>query len=66
LKFRSPSSDRDIQGDVSNHQPHIAAHLQGTQIHCTKANLAKEQQSPTHGIESFNSGRQNPTHPKKN
>jgi len=39
----------DFRFKVSNSQPCIAAHLQGTQSHATKANLAKELQSPTHG-----------------
>ncbi|MEP7238224.1 MAG: hypothetical protein ABI685_10180, partial [Ferruginibacter sp.] len=39
----------DIRHKTSNSQPCIAAHLQGTQSHSTKANLAKELQLPTHG-----------------
>jgi len=49
---------QDIQGEVSNNPPHIAAHLQGTQSRHTEANLAKELQLPTHGGQSLNSDRQ--------
>jgi hypothetical protein len=41
---------QDIQCKISNWQPHITAHLQGTQNPTHKPNLAKELQSPTHGI----------------
>jgi len=50
---------------VPNCPPHIAAHLQGTQSRHTKANLAKELQLPTHGKQSFNSGRQKTIKKKK-
>ena len=38
----------NIRYKNSNSQRRIAAHLQGTQSHATKANLAKELQLPTH------------------
>ena len=44
----------DPNDEHPNHPPHIAAHLQGTQSHRTKANLAKELQLPTHGKQSYN------------
>jgi hypothetical protein len=39
----------NIRFKNSNSQPCIAAHLQGTHSQHTEANLAKEQQLPTHG-----------------
>jgi hypothetical protein len=39
----------NFRGEVTNSQPCIAAHLQGTQSQRFKPNLAKELQLPTHG-----------------
>lgn len=39
----------DFRFIVSNSQPCIAAHLQGTQAQRTEPNLAKELQLSTHG-----------------
>jgi hypothetical protein len=58
LKIPFTSKSQDIQGENPNCPPHIAATLQGTQNPPHKANLAKELQLPTHGKQSFNSGRQ--------